>query len=328
MQEQNTMRPVAVLMGPTASGKSSFAIDLVLKSKLPFEIVNMDSSLVYKDMDIGTAKPTPEEMAAVPHHLVDVVTPLESYNANDFVEDVKRLAMEIRSRGNEPLVCGGTMMYFNALKGGMNDLPSSDEEARGWSDALKESLRKSGGSLHAELAKVDPEMAAKLPEGDTQRITRALEIHHMTGKSMTRLLLETPKKAGVPLYEVALVPSDKMKLHEGIARRLETMIEMGFVDEIRNLLEKYPGLNPEHQSMRSVGYRQLLPHALGEEELAPALEKAVFATRHLAKRQLTWLRKLAPGNVVDTAILSKEEAFAKVEAFMLDFMLDFMRGRG
>ena len=281
-------------MGPTASGKSALAMAIAAQYPDTIEIISVDSAQVYRDMNIGTAKPSEAERHAVPHHLIDLIDPTESYSAARFRDDAKRLIAEIQARGRIPLLVGGTMLYFKALREGLSSLPEADPAVREEIDAL---AREQGWpALHRELARVDPETAARLQPADAQRIQRALEIFRMTGRTMSALLRETRREPPVaPLLQLALVPSDRGVLHERIAARFDAMLAAGLVDELAALRAKY-SLRPTLPSMRSVGYRQAWEFLEGGIDRRNLRDKGIFATRQLAKRQLTWLRS-TPGTV-------------------------------
>jgi tRNA dimethylallyltransferase len=275
-------------MGPTASGKS--ALSAMLADHFPAEVVSVDSAQIYRGMDIGTAKPSSAERAAVPHHLIDILDPTESYSAARFRIDAVRLIREISSRGRTPLLVGGTMLYFKALREGLSDLPESDAAVRAQIDA--EAAEWGWPALHAELAKVDAPTAARLKPTDAQRIQRALEVHRIAGRPMSQLLANGG--AGRPpfrLIALALIPSDRGVLHERIEKRFDSMLERGLVDELRGLRQRY-ALRPTLPSMRCVGYRQAWQHLEGEFGLEELRERGIYATRQLAKRQLTWLRRM------------------------------------
>lgn len=274
------------IMGPTASGKSQLSMDLA--SVLPIEIISVDSALIYREMDIGTAKPTPAEMASVPHHLINTHNPDESYSASEFVEDVHRMVAEIFSRNKLPVLVGGTMMYFNALQQGMNDLPSADESVR---TRLQQQWDEAPESLHRQLVEIDPESAERIHPNDPQRLIRALEVYKVSGKTLTELRAEP--RAGLTafnLIKVALIPEDRSKLHQQIAKRFELMLEAGFLQEVKKLYER-GDLEIDMTSIRSVGYRQAWLFITGEYDYDTFVQKGIVATRQLAKRQLTWLRK-------------------------------------
>lgn len=279
--------PAVFLMGPTASGKTGAAV--ALYSKLPVEIISVDSALVFKDMNIGTAKPDAETLARAPHHLIDIIDPASAYSAANFRNDALRWMAEITARGKVPLLVGGTMLYFNALQGGLSNLPEANPAIRAEIEA--EAAKIGWPAMHARLAHIDPETAARLQPADTQRIERALEVHRITGRTMTALHMASKGEA-LPyrLLKIALLPSDRKVLHERIAQRFDSMLASGFLDEVRTLLAKYPELTPESTSMRCVGYRQALEHLAGQYDEKELRERGIFATRQLAKRQLTWLR--------------------------------------
>jgi len=279
-------------MGPTASGKTAVAVELV--KHLPVEIISVDSALVYRDMNIGTAKPDAETLARAPHHLIDIIDPTEAYSAAAFRRDALKLMHDITARGKIPLLVGGTMLYFKALREGLNDLPQSDPEIRA---ALDAEIAEHGIEwLHAQLAEVDAETAARLKPTDTQRVQRAMEIHRITGKPMSELIAQQ-QSAELPfrILPIALVPSDRAQLHARIATRFKAMLEQGLVDELKMLREKYP-LHADMTAMRCVGYRQAWQFMEGEIDEAQLLETGIAATRQLAKRQLTWLRSM-PDNM-------------------------------
>ncbi|MBI4206337.1 MAG: tRNA (adenosine(37)-N6)-dimethylallyltransferase MiaA [Betaproteobacteria bacterium] len=278
--------PAVLLMGPTASGKT--AVATAIAGKLPCEIVSVDSAQIYRHMNVGTAKPGTELLERVPHHLVDIVEPHESYSAARFRDDALIAMREITERGNVPLLVGGTMLYFQALTEGLNELPEADAAIRLVIDTMAD---ESGWpALHGELARVDPETAARLKPNDAQRIQRALEVYYLTNTPMSELLRK-PKCVYYPYsaIKIALVPGERERLHERIGRRFEDMLELGLITELRKLRNQY-ALEPTMPSMRCVGYRQVWQYLDGEFGLAALREKGVAATRQLAKRQLTWLR--------------------------------------
>ena len=286
MPQTTALPPAILLMGPTASGKTACA--LALARVLPVEIVSVDSALVYRDMDIGTAKPSRDELAACPHHLIDIVTPEEAYSAALFCADARRLMGEITARGRIPLLVGGTMLYYKALREGLSDLPEADAILR---REIEDAAARDGWpALHAELARLDPTAAARLQPRDAQRIQRALEIVRLTGQPLAASYARREAAADTHRYlPIALMPADRSVLHARIARRFDAMLLAGFVDEVAALRDKYH-LTPELPSMRCVGYRQALEYLDGEVSLATFRDKGIFATRQLAKRQLTWQR--------------------------------------
>jgi tRNA dimethylallyltransferase len=280
-------RCALLLMGPTGAGKSDVA--LALAEKFPFEIVSVDSAQVYRGMDIGTAKPDLKTRGRIPHHLIDIRDPATSYSAGEFVRDAAEAMRQIWARGRQPLLVGGTMLYFHALTGGLAELPEADARIRG---EIDEQAASSGwASLHQELARVDPEAAARIHVNDPQRIQRALEVYRATGSPITRLQHNRVSPFdGVEVREFALAPCDRKDLHRRIAARFDAMLASGFLEEVRILYER-SDLTAEHPSMRAVGYRQAWTYLAGRCGLDEAKEKALAATRQLAKRQLTWLRR-------------------------------------
>ena len=283
----SSLPKVIFLMGPTASGKTGAAVELI--SKLPVEIISVDSALVYRDMNIGTAKPDAETLAKAPHYLIDIIDPTSAYSAANFRSDALRWMADITARGKIPLLVGGTMLYFKALQGGLSGLPEANQEVRARLDARATLI--GWPAMHEKLALIDAITAARLQPNDAQRIQRALEVFEITGESMTALYAKQTNEAlPYKLLKIALVPSDRKVLHERIAARFDVMLKAGFVDEVKALIAKYPSLTPESTSMRCVGYRQALEHLRGDYAAAELRDRGIFATRQLAKRQLTWLR--------------------------------------
>ena len=279
--------PILCLAGPTASGKS--ASTHILAQHWPIEVIVMDSATIYCDMDIGTAKPSAEEQAAIPHHLLDIRDPAESYSAAEFATDATRLIQEIRARGHYPVLCGGTMLYYKALREGLNDLPQADPAIRQQLDERAQEIGWPG--MHEELTRIDPVTAARLAPRDSQRIQRALEIFHISGKTMSDWLKDKaqPQEGSHQYVTMSLEPEDRSWLHKRIAVRYHDMIEQGLLQEVEKLYQR-PDLHPGLPSIRCVGYRQLWSYLDGEVSLDLAIEQAIAATRQLAKRQLTWLR--------------------------------------
>ena len=278
--------PAILLMGPTASGKTGVAVELA--RRFPIELVSVDSVQIYRHMDIGTAKPERATLRRAPHHLIDILDPTDRYSAGRFCEDANQVLAEIHARGRIPLLVGGTMLYFKALREGLSRLPAADASIRLVIDSMAE---ESGWpALHAELERVDPLTAARLQPNDAQRIQRALEVYYLSGQTLSELI-EHERRSGAPyrMIPVALLPDQRSRLHERIARRFELMLELGLIGEVRRLRERFD-LNPSLPSMRAVGYRQVWQYLDGEFGLATLREQAVAATRQLAKRQLTWLR--------------------------------------
>jgi len=280
--------PAILMMGPTASGKTAVALQLA--ATLPCEIISVDSAQVYRDMDIGTAKPDADTLARAPHHLINLIEPHESYSAARFRDDALALMREITERGNIPLLVGGTMLYFKSLVEGLNDLPEADSTIR----LIIETMADEEGwpAVHEKLRKVDPETAARLEPNDSQRVQRALEIYYITGRSMTDLL-KKPKYVYFPYtpIRISLVPGDRAALHDRIAQRFDAMLSAGLVEELRRLRDDY-ALEPDMPSMRCVGYRQAWDHMTGKISRDELREQGIAATRQLAKRQLTWLRAM------------------------------------
>ena len=275
-------------MGPTASGKTPLALEIA--KRFPVEIVSVDSAQVYRGMDVGTAKPSPSEREAVPHHLIDVIDPTEAYSAARFRADALRLMGEITARGRVPLLAGGTMLYFKALREGLSDLPGSDTTIRSQIDA--EAAARGWPAMHARLASVDPQTAARLKPTDAQRIQRALEVYRVSGKPMSGLIgRKRPDLLPFRIIELALVPSDRVALHQRIEERFEAMLERGLLEELRALRSAH-ALRPNLPSMRCVGYRQAWQYIEGEIGANELRDRGIFATRQLAKRQLTWLRRI------------------------------------
>ncbi|OSI11410.1 tRNA (adenosine(37)-N6)-dimethylallyltransferase MiaA [Neisseria zoodegmatis] len=295
------------ILGPTASGKTNLALRIA--EALPIEIISLDSALVYRDMDIGTAKPTTAERQSVPHYLIDIISPLETYSAADFVHDCTRLAEEIHRRGKLPLIVGGTMMYFHALTQGLNTLPEADTDTRA---ALQAEKKQYGlAYLYGRLKNIDPETAARLEPADSQRIERALEVFMLTGKPLSRHFSEQQTYAPpLDLYTLALIPENRALLHAQIDKRFLGMVEQGFLDEVKQLQALYPDLNTDLPSMRCVGYRQAWEHLEGQYDFDTFIEKGCAATRQLAKRQLTWLRKIQPELTLDP--YAEEDIFQTV----------------
>ena len=287
--------PAVALAGPTASGKTAaaFAIAEALAPRLPVEIISVDSALVYCGMDIGTAKPTRDELARVPHHLIDIRDPLQAYSAAEFVRDATRLITEIRARGALPLLVGGTMLYFKALLDGLDDMPAADPAVRARLEQQAAAIGWAG--MHAELARVDPQTAARLAPGDSQRIQRALEVWHVSGRPLSSFhTIKTEADNARPISATSLFslePENRAWLHERIAQRFHAMLAAGFLDEVLRLRAR-GDLHPDLPSMRCVGYRQAWESLDGLHPMASLPERGIAATRQLAKRQITWLRSM------------------------------------
>lgn len=281
MQTTNT---VITIYGPTAAGKT--ALSLGLCEKLDCEIISVDSALIYRGMDIGTAKPTPEEQAKVPHHLIDICDPSETYSAADFQRDALRLIDDIQARGKVPLLVGGTMLYFKALLEGLSQLPESDASVR---QKLTQAMEASGlAVLHDRLKTVDPVSAERIHPNDPQRTLRALEVYEISGKTLTELTKERFGQLNKPVYQFAIAPKERSVLHQRIEQRFDKMLSEPFEDEVRKLFER-GDLHEDLPSIRSVGYRQMWQYLNGELSYEEMRERGIIATRQLAKRQLTWL---------------------------------------
>ncbi len=282
-------------MGPTASGKTGVALELA--RRFPVEIVSVDSAQVYRHMNIGTAKPDLDTRLRFPHHLIDVIEPNERYSAAQFRDDALEIMGDIAGRERIPLLVGGTMLYFKALREGLSDLPAADPDTRMVLDAM--AAETGWPAMHRELERIDPATALRLDPNDSQRIQRAMEIYYLTGRPMSELIaIGKPTDLPYRLIPLALVPGERRELHERIAARFEVMLELGLINEVRELRENYV-LKPDLPSMRCVGYRQVWQYLDGEFALAGLREKAVSATRQLAKRQLTWLRAMPEVKVFD-----------------------------
>ena len=285
------------IAGPTAAGKTAAA--LAVAGEHAVEIISVDSALVYRGMDIGTAKPSDAERSAVPHHLIDILDPLQAYSAAAFARDATRLIDEIRARGRLPLLVGGTMLYFKALREGLDSMPAADAGVRA---ALDARARLEGWpALHDELRRIDPDTAARLPPGDAQRIQRALEVWHLSGRPLSDWQRGATRAPVQDLPLISLEPDSRAWLHQRIAQRFEQMLDSGFVDEVHRLRER-GDLDPQLPSMRCVGYRQawelLAAGPLDERGWLALRERGIIATRQLAKRQLTWLRSTCPRTVI------------------------------
>lgn len=299
---------ILCISGPTAAGKSASV--LALAKTTPIEIISMDSATIYKEMDIGTAKASVEEQAQVPHHLLDIRDPADSYSAANFVADTLGLIPEIESRGCRPIIEGGTMMYYKALREGLHDLPEADAALREKIEA--QATAQGWPALHQKLAKLDPATAERLAPNDSQRISRALEIIELSGETMSSLIARQKKpQHDYEFVTISLEPVDRSLLHQQIEKRFMKMMEMGFLDEVKSLYQR-EDLHPELPSIRCVGYRQLWDYLADNCSYEEAIERGIAATRQLAKRQITWLRSQperiqidcfsenVPGQVLDT----------------------------
>ena len=279
-------KPKAIfLMGPTASGKTDLAI--ALRESLPVEVISVDSALIYKGMDIGTAKPSLEELAKAPHRLIDILDPAESYSAMNFRADALKEMAEITASGRIPLLVGGTMLYYKALIEGLSPLPSANSEVR--AKIEQKAVEFGWGALHQDLMVIDPVSANRINPNDSQRINRALEVFYITGKTMTELTAQQGESLPYDVLQFAIAPEDRAVLHQRIEQRFHKMIAFGFEQEVRKLFER-GDLNIDLPSIRCVGYRQMWEYLQGDISFDEAIFKGICATRQLAKRQITWLR--------------------------------------
>ena len=304
----NSLPPIVCLMGPTASGKTELAVNLV--RHFPMDIISVDSALVYKDMNIGSAKPDAEVLAEAPHRLIDFLDPAQSYSAAQFREDALREIEAIVAQGRIPLLVGGTMLYFRALLDGLSKLPSADAEIRARLE--KEANEIGWQAMHQRLADVDPEAAARIHPNDPQRIERALEVYEISGIPMSQWQQQAEQQATLPyrVIKLALIPSDRKYLHEIIARRFHRMLDAGFVAEVQALHDR-SDLDLGKSSMRAVGYRQVWEYLDGKLSYDDMIERGIIATRQLAKRQHTWLRSEQDLQVFDSLAPNVHEQVLK-----------------
>lgn len=287
---------IVCLTGPTAAGKSACVAQLA--ARWPVDIINVDSATIYRGMDIGTAKPSKAEQARVAHHLLDIRDPAESYSAADFRHDALQLIADSRKRGRTPVLCGGTMLYYKALRDGLNDLPQADPTIR--ADIDRQASQMGWPAMHQRLAQFDAATAARLAPNDSQRIQRAIEVYRLAGKPMSVLLAQSPTQpeTDYSYVTISLEPSDRKALHKRIAHRYQAMVQQGLREEV-TLLHQRSDLHLGLPSVRCVGYRQLWDYLDGNTTLDAAIEQAIAATRRLAKRQLTWLRAQPERHVID-----------------------------
>jgi tRNA dimethylallyltransferase len=308
------MSIVFCLMGPTASGKTDVAISLC--KRFPFDIISVDSALVYRGMNIGTAKPDAATLRRYPHRLVDICEPEQGYSAGEFVRDARREIDSIVAAGRLPLLVGGTMMYFRSLTEGIAELPDADPEIRA---AIDRDAEKSGWpALHARLREVDPDAAERIKPNDRQRIQRALEVYRVSGRPMSdwQAAAQNSAAEGLQFVKLGLQPATREILHDRIEQRLNYMLNNDFLEEVKVLYER-PGLTAQHPSMRSVGYRQLWEHLDGLTAYDEAARRALYATRQLAKRQITWLRSEANLKVFDPL---EANAIDAISGSLLEFL--------
>lgn len=290
---------VIFLMGPTCSGKTALAIEWA--KQYPVELINVDSAQVYKGLNIGAAKPDAETLKQFPHRLIDICDPATPYNASDFCKDAKREIEDILAAGKIPLLVGGTMLYFKALKDGLSPLPESDPDIRA---ALTQQGAQIGWpAMHERLQKIDPDLAAKLKPSDAQRISRGLEVFEIAGEPLSKLQQQSGETLNYPIRAYGIIPEDRAKLHEHIAQRFDAMLAQGFLDEVKALYAR-GDLHPDLPAIKSVGYRQAWAYLSGEYDLDTMREKAIAATRQLAKRQITWLRSWENLQLVDPSCKS------------------------
>ena len=288
-------KPVVLLMGPTGAGKTDLALRLA--SRLPVEIVSVDSAMVYRGLDIGTGKPSPSVLRQYPHHLVDILDPAEAYSAGQFVRDACSAIDDIHARGRVPLLVGGTMLYFRVLRRGIAELPPADPDVRAAIDA--EAAKRGWPSLHADLAQIDTVAAARIQPNDGQRIQRALEVFRIAGRTLSELHCATAAPdPSLDFAAFAWVPGDRERLYAAIAQRFDAMMQAGLLEEVRRLHQR-GDLHARLPAIRSVGYRQLWDHLDNKASLQDAMQNAILATRHLARRQLVWLRAEREVNWID-----------------------------
>lgn len=310
-------------MGATATGKTDLA--LAIGERFDVEIISVDSALIFREMDIGTAKPSAQVLAAVPHHLVDIIDPAQAWSVWDFVEQCRQLVADIDARGRIALLAGGTMMYFHAFEQGLNRLPAGDPELRRRLD--REAGEKGLAGLHRRLAEVDPSSARRIRPTDSQRIQRALEVYELSGRPLSQLQQQQARGYDGHIEKIILAASDRAVLHRRIETRFLAMLELGFVAEVERLRQR-GDLDLSLPSMRCVGYRQIWQYLEGELTRQQMIDRAIAATRQLAKRQITWLRKQTAGEVYDCLNYAKDAIFRQVEAANQGRQRNDLQGRG
>jgi len=300
---------VILIMGATATGKTELA--LAIAERFDVEIISVDSALIFRGMNIGTAKPDAELLASVPHHLVDIIDPADAWSVWDFVEQSRRLVAEISARGRIPLLVGGTMMYFNAFESGLNRLPAADPLLR---QRFEREAREQGlGALHQRLASIDPASAGRIRDSDTQRIQRALEVFEITGIPLSQLQQQETAGFSGQVEKIMLAANDRAALHQRIESRFHRMLQQGFVEEVEGLRQR-GDLDLSMPSMRCVGYRQIWQYLDGDFDRQQMIDRAIAATRQLAKRQITWLRKQTDAVAHDCLNYRKDAIFREVQA--------------
>lgn len=313
MNKESKVQPVIFLMGPTASGKTKLAIEL--HQQLGCELISVDSALVYRGLDIGTAKPTAKELAAAPHHLINICDPETPYSAHQFCMDAKLIIDDIFSRGKIPLLVGGSMLYFKALRDGLADLPQAESAIR--VKMSGEAEEKGWSAMHLKLAAIDPESALRINPGDSQRIQRALEVFMISGKTMSQYFKEQKGQSlNFPIISLAIVPPEREILRQRISQRFERMLDQGFVKEVEYFYHQ-KGLSADLPAMRCVGYRQVYQYLAGKIDFQTMQEKAVAASHQLAKRQMTWLRKWPDLTWIETG---SQDNISKIRQMMLHYI--------
>lgn len=313
--ERARPKDVVLLMGPTASGKTDLALKLA--ERFPIQIISVDSAMVYRGMNIGTGKPSAEVLARFPHALVDILDPAQSYSAGQFVRDAREAIERAHASGKLPVLVGGTMLYFRALRHGLAEMPQADPAIRVQLDA--EASHVGWPQMHAELARIDPRAALRIQPNDAQRIQRALEVYRITGRTLSEHHASQTSGVdqGFRFFAYAWVPSERERIYDAIERRFDQMMQQGLLDEVRALYER-TDLHPALPSIRSVGYRQLWEHLSGSVTLDSAVKQAILATRHLARRQLIWLRSEGDVSWIDALESTADDRMVQAVASVLD----------